>query len=85
MFGTVPSLLIVPQLKLVTSCFRIYNQFFINLPTSKGVLSLLVNFTDYYNILKIATCIWVIPYQLSKNLHLTPSELDKTWCVHSVS
>ena len=57
-FGMVPSLLIVPQLKLNTSCFRNYNQFFNNLPTSKGVLSLLVNFTNYNNILEIiVTCI----------------------------
>ena len=26
----------------------------------------------------------VIPYQLSKNLHLIPSELDETWYVGSV-
>ena len=28
-------------------------------------------------------CMWVIPYQFTKVLHMTPSELDKNWCVSS--
>ena len=30
-------------------------------------------------------CIWVIPYQFTKVLHMTPSELDKILCVGGLS
>ena len=28
---------------------------------------------------------WVIPYQFTKVLHMTPSELDEIWCVGGIS
>ena len=35
--------------------------------------------------LKIRSTIWVIPYQFTKLLHMTPSELNEIWCVGSSS
>ena len=47
----------------------------------------LVRMRDY-NMLRIQLTyynyIWVIPYQFTKVLHMTLSELDKIWCVGSL-